>query len=156
MYIRKHSSQSAAVCCSLWQSIALLDHYQTTTTKWLKVVQNIRARCYIYDILGAMSNASLMPFLNQGSIKIPSELNVHLSRIGKYTMAVTMANVLLIATFTFAEFFVWLALVPFIDWGGLLLLTVDTTAWYRYYQSYIPLGVERNRKAKILVCSETY
>ena len=44
-------------------------------------------------------------------------------------MAVTMANVLLIATFTFAEFFVWLALVPFIDWGGLLLLTVDTTAF---------------------------
>ena len=96
-----------------------------------------------------------MPFLNQGSIKIPSELNVHLSRIGKYTMAVTMANVLLIATFTFADFFV-VSIGSFIDWGGLLLLTVDTTAWYRYYQSYIPLGVERNRKAKILVCSETY
>ena len=49
-----------------------------------------------------------MPFLNQGSIKIPLELNDHLSRIGKYTMAVTVANVLLIATFTFAEFVVWL------------------------------------------------
>ena len=33
------------------------------------------------------------------------QLDVHLSKMGKYTMTVTIANVLLITTFTFAEIF---------------------------------------------------